>query len=142
MRGAISAGTQLGSEILVGNIRTRVFSKLLPGTVMATIADLAIGGGLGLVAQKFLGRQVGQDVVTGAWAASLRRTVKQLGVGAINDVLGAPDSQRFVMRDGRWQPLGSYVGAGDQRALGSYVGAGDQRALGDEMERELYGVDL
>lgn len=143
MRGAISAGTQLGAEIVAGTVRQRLFKSILPGTVAATLADLGIGAVLGIGAQKFLGRQVGQDVITGVWAGTLRRTAKQLHIGAINDVLGAPDTQRFVRgANGQWQPLGSYVGSGDQRALGSYVGSGDQRALGDEMEKELYGVDL
>lgn len=144
MRGAISASTQLAAEVAAGTITGKVLpATTLPGTLTYTLTQLAVGAALGIGAQKFLGRQVGQDVVTGVWAGALRRTAKGFGNQTINNVLGAADGARYVRgADGRWQQIGSYVGAGDQRGLGSYVGAGDQRGLGDEMERELYGEDL
>jgi hypothetical protein len=135
------AVTLVAAEGTARIIRTRVFKNLLEGSAAASFADFGIGTALGIGAEMALGRQVGSDVAAGVYASILRRMVKQASggkPGIIQDALGdAGGGTKFVMRDGRLVPLGSYVGTGAQKQLGSWVGAGAPSALGDETTDEL-----
>jgi hypothetical protein len=140
VRGAISGGIQIageaGSYIVTDMVMPATTSRQ---SIIFALAQVSVGTIAGAVAQKFLGRQVGQDIVTGVMSGVARRQVKSLGIAKVNSALGASEGGGgFIARNGRWTPMSGYVGTGDQRLAG-YVGTGDQRsALGDEQENELY----
>jgi hypothetical protein len=102
--------------VLGGEAGTRwIRSDLLgmdDGETLSSITDFAIGTGLGLLTQRFLGRQAARDLAVGAYAYVGRTIARQLGSDKVTELLGdgGPPMHRFELRDGRLVrvPLASY----------------------------------
>lgn len=111
--------------------------KALPGSVMRALAEVGVATGVGLAAERFVGRQIGRDLAVGGYAGAMREIVKSLGVKKINDILGgAAGVNRYVVRNGRVMPLNGYNSPANQR-LNGYANRSGYSILAGEQEEEL-----
>lgn len=120
----------VGGEAATRYVRS-VILKRPDGQTTSSLLDAGIGVGLGMAAERVVGRQAGRDVTAGVFAYLLRGIAKQLGVAQLTAVLGDPSGvRRFVVRNGRVVPVGGggrlagYVGRGNG-AMAGYVGRGN-----------------
>lgn len=136
--GAIGGVAVVGGEMVTRAIRKKVLTNfvsptstvLADGTMTAAAADIAIATGVGIVAERFVGRQIASDVLKGGFASVIRQFAKDMGVQAIKDVLsdGGP---RILPAGRRYLPRVNGYG---QRAIAGYVGT---NAFAGETEDEL-----
>lgn len=134
--GAIGAVAVVGGEAATRIIRSRVLG-MTAGDTISSVAELGIATALGVLGSKFLGRQIGRDMLVGGYAGVLRATAKQLGVPLVSDALADEGGyNRFIVgRNGRVRPLNGYVQGGGM--LNGYVDRNAVAVLGDEQEEEL-----
>jgi hypothetical protein len=125
-------GGEAGTRFIRGNLL-----GMADGETLSSVAELAIATGLGMVGERFIGRQIARDVTVGGFAAVLRGVAKQTGIPMLGEVLGdyGGGGRRYRVVDGRFVPLNGYP---PRSALNGYVGTGGgMSTLSGEQEEEL-----
>jgi hypothetical protein len=129
-----------GALFMVGGEATTRFIrhdllKMADGQTMSTVADAGVGVALGMLAERFVGRQAARDMTAGALAYIARSVAKQLGITKLNEILGDAGVRRFTVRNGKLVPLAGYPRNGNARLAGYVRGNGSRgatQALEDE----------
>ena len=129
--GVIGAVAQVASEAGTRIIRGRVLN-MPAGETLSSAAEFGIATVLGVLGQKFVGRQIARDILVGGYAGVLRSVAKQSGIALVAEALS--DSGPRLIRNRR-PGMNGYVRGG--RPLAGYVGAGGGGPVYDETAREL-----
>jgi hypothetical protein len=117
--GVIGAVAQVAGEAGTRIIRGRVLG-LAAGQTISSAAEFGIATVIGVLGQKFVGRQIARDLLVGGYAGVLRSVAKQSGIALVAEAL-SDEGPRLVR--GARRPLSGYVQP--RRPLAGYVGAGD-----------------